>query len=143
MKDIGSIFPLYDYHIEKSKKPFCLSPRYKEQILYSLCREALYVIAENYMNCNKRVLLPSYTCQTVIDPFIQLGWDISFYPIEKDLKINKKSLLDISYNIKPDIIVAHPFYGMDLDEEEQETINTIKDKGSIIIIDNTQCIFSE
>ena len=143
MKDIGSIFPIYDYHIDKANSSYCLSPKYDKQVLYSLCREALYDIAVLYNSTSKRVLMPAYTCQTVIDPFQQLGWEIFYYPIEKDLRIDIQSLLELSNQIIPDIVLAHPYYGMDFNSDEQAALKQIKEKGSIIVVDNTQCIFSD
>lgn len=142
MKDIGSIFPLYGKDLGQTETSICLPNRYDNQVLYSLCREALYDIAKCISDGKKRVLLPAYTCQTVIDPFQQLGWEISYYPIERDLRIDIKSLLGLANQIKPDICLAHPYYGMDFNLEEQTALKQIKDNGSIIIVDNTQCIFS-
>lgn len=143
MKDIGSIFPIYDDHIDKANSSYCLSPKYDKQVLYSLCREALYDIAVSYNSTSKRVLMPAYTCQTVIDPFQQLGWEIVYYPIENNLQIDIQSLLGLSNQINPVIVIAHPYYGMDFNSDEQNALKQIKDNGSIIIIDNTQCIFSD
>jgi dTDP-4-amino-4,6-dideoxygalactose transaminase len=143
MQDIGSIFPLYDRNIEESKFPFKMPPKYDKQVLYSLCREALFVIASAYLGKTKRVLLPAYTCQTVIDPFKQLGWSIFFYPIDKNLKIDTQALLAISNRIIPDIVIAHPYYGMEFDSAECYAIKQLKENGAIIVVDNTQCIFSK
>ena len=142
MKDIGSIFPIYDYHIDKANSSYCLSPKYDKQVLYSLCREALYDIAVSYNSTSKRVLMPAYTCQTVIDPFQQLGWHIYYYPIENNLLIDIQSLLRLSNQVNPVIVIAHPYYGMDFNSDEQAALKQIKERGSIIVVDNTQCIFS-
>lgn len=143
MKDIGSIFPIYDEQLEFAQKPFCLHSSYDRQLLYSLCREALYDIAAKHSQCSKKVLLPAYTCQTVIDPFQQLGWNITFYPINKDLTIDTQALLTIANQRKPDIVLAHPYYGMDFNAVEKDALKSLKESGAIIIVDNTQCIFSE
>lgn len=143
MKDIGSIFPIYSKDLDQGNSSICLSKKIDNQILYSLCRETLYDIAKCNSSGTKRVLLPAYTCQTVIDPFQQLGWNISYYSIGRDLRIDINSLLDLTNQIKPDIVLAHPYYGMDFDDSEQNALKQVKDKGVIIIIDNTQCIFSD
>ena len=143
MKDIGSIFPIYDEQLEFAQKTFCLPSFYDRQKLYSLCREALFDIATIYGEGSKKVLLPAYTCQTVIDPFQQLGWDITYYPINKDLIIDTQALLAIVNKTNPDIVLAHPYYGMDFNDIEKDALQTIKAAGAIIIVDNTQCIFSE
>lgn len=143
MKDIGSIFPLYDEQLEFAKKPFCLPLICDMQKLYSLCREALFDIAGIHGQNSRKVLLPAYTCQTVIDPFQQLGWDITYYPINKDLIIDTQVLSTIANQIHPDVVLAHPYFGMDFNVIEKEALQTIKASGTIIIVDNTQCIFSK
>lgn len=143
MKDIGSIFPIYDKQLEFAQKPFCLHSGYDRQILYSLCREALYDIAVIHGQGSKKVLLPAYTCQTVIDPFQELGWNISYYPINKNLTIDTQALLAIANQRKPDMVLAHPYYGMDFNVIEKDALKTLKESGAIVIVDNTQCIFSD
>ena len=143
MKDIGSIFPLYDEQLEFAQKQFCLPSFCNRQKLYSLCREALYDIAGIHGNGSMKVLLPAYTCQTVIDPFKQRGWDITYYPIKKDLIIDTQTLLTIASQICPDVVLVHPYYGMDFIAVEKDALKSLKRSGAIIIVDNTQCIFSE
>ena len=143
MKDIGSIFPIYDEQLEYAQKLFFLQSSYDRQILYSLCREALYDIAVIHGQGSKNVLLPAYTCQTVIDPFQQLGWLITYYPVNKDLTIDTQALLTIANQSKPDVFLAHPYYGMDFNALEKDALQTIKKSGAIVIVDNTQCIFSD
>ena len=52
-------------------------------------------------------------------------------------------MLELSNQINPDIVLAHPYYGMDFGSDEQNALKQIKDNGSIIVVDNTQCIFSD
>lgn len=142
MKDIGSIFPLYDYHILGSGSGKAPIPQSEQSKLYSLCREALFDIARRHKDSCKRVLLPAYTCQTVIEPFLQLGCEVCFYSICKNLRIDSQSILDATNRFNPDIVVAHPYYGMDFDDGETDVLRQIKAKGCSLIVDITQCIFS-
>ena len=71
MKEIGSIFPLYDKCKESGAHNNVLSGRK----LFSFCREAIYLIAKKEMANGKKVMLPKYTCDTVIAPFDELGYD--------------------------------------------------------------------
>lgn len=138
-EDIGSI---YDVSIEEMLKDKDSSFHIDNHLLFSLCREALYSIASSKAHCNK-VLLPAYTCDTVIAPFRQLGWECYYYGVNKDLRIDIKSFILEYNNIKPSIIVVHPYYGMDLTQEEIDILRQAKDDGAEIIVDITQCIFSE
>ena len=94
-----------------------LSPR--GEGLLSFCREAIYLIANNEMVNGKKVMLPKYTCDTVVAPFQQLGYDYQFYPVCKDL-----------------------YFGMDLTKQELDMLEEMHEGGCEIILDLTQCLFS-
>lgn len=139
-KEIGSIFPLSDVIIGQAESEHF---QYDGQrIYYSLCREALCDIAHALETSEKRVLIPAYTCQTVITPFEEAGWQCEYYPVKKNLRINLQDLTNAIAKIKPTVLVVHPYYGMELSEEEIAVLNGIKEKGITIVLDLTQCLFS-
>ena len=139
-KEIGSIFPLSDEVICQAETNQGRLP--KDRIYYSLCREALYEIAIAYGKSGGKVLIPAYTCQTVITPFEEAGWECRFYPIRKDLRIDLLGLADAVTQYRPDLMVVHPYYGMDFNEEETDVLSGIKGQGVDVVLDLTQCIFS-
>ena len=139
-KEIGSIFTLDNRSLSAAEQGEDLLSEDINQ--YSLCREALYDIAINLTESNKNVLIPAYTCQTVITPFEEAGWTCFFYNVSKDLRIDIKDLKDKVRLIKPSLVVVHPYFGMDLDQREVEVLNNLHNIGIRIIIDLTQCIFS-
>ena len=139
MKDIGSIFPIYKENLTIEQREL----QHTGKILYSLCREALLDVARSLSSTNKVVLLPAYTCDTVYIPFKQEGWKCIYYSINKNLRINIPSLKEQFENCHPALIIAHPYYGTELSPEEVETLKELKNSGSRILIDNTQCIFSD
>lgn len=141
MKEIGSIFPLSETDLNEQMVDTPVSE--KEGVyLYSLCREALYDIAVSFQTSNKKALLPAYTCQTVISPFTQAGWTCHFYSIKKNLRIDNDNLIASVEKLKPSLLLVHPYYGMDLCENEIETLETACRFGVKIIHDVTQCLFS-
>lgn len=139
-KEIGSIFPLSDSDLRQAKASLLELP--EERLYYSLCREALYDIAKSLMVSNGTVLIPAYTCQTVITPFEEAGWRCEYYSIHKNLRINTESLIDSENKYNPSIIVVHPYYGMDFSDAEVSTLTKLKEEGIEIVLDLTQCIFS-
>lgn len=139
-KEIGSIYPLQDEVLKQAET--IQMPFDYDRLYYSLCREALYDIAKALVESNKVVLLPAYTCQTVITPFKEVGWRCEFFSISRDLRINAQSLLDAFEKHHPSVLVVHPYFGMDLNDEEIALLNDIKLKGIHIIVDLTQCLFS-
>ena len=138
MKEIGSIFPLYDKCQESGAHNNVLSGRK----LLSFCREAIYLIAKKEMANGKKVMLPKYTCDTVIAPFDELGYDYQFYPVCKDLTIDIPKAKEIFAVHHPNLMVVHPYFGMDLTKQEQNMLEEMHEGGCEIILDLTQCLFS-
>lgn len=139
-KEIGSIFPLSNEMIDWAETDQQRLPN--DRVYYSLCREALYDIAIAYGKSGGKVLIPAYTCQTVITPFEEAGWNCRFYPIKKDLRIDLRGLVESVAQYRPELLVVHPYYGMDFNEEEIVVLSKIKGQGVAVILDLTQCIFS-
>lgn len=138
MKEIGSIFPLYDKCQESGTHNNVLSGRK----LFSFCREAIYLVAKKEMSNGKKAMLPKYTCDTVIAPFQELGYDYQFYPVCNDLTIDIPKAKEIFSAHHPNLIVVHPYFGMDLTKQEQDMLEEMHEDGCEIILDLTQCLFS-
>lgn len=141
MKDIGSIFPLYDSDLMDNQSEL-IDDLKDGKILLSLCREAIYAIARSLDSSEKIVLLPAYTCDTVITPFKELGWKCVYYPVDLQLRIDVNTTLDLYNHSQAALILVHPYYGKDLNDEEIVLLETIHEKGCKIAVDLTQCIFS-
>lgn len=142
MKDIGSIFPLYEDDLHRYSQCCAKETENHSIINYSLCREAIYAIAKAYGDSNRVALLPAYTCQTVIDPFIQQGWTCHFYNITKNLRIDIESLIKSYENHHPSLVIAHPYLGMELNKKELNALSVIKQNGSVLVEDLTQCMLT-
>lgn len=139
--DIGSIFPLYDSDLDG----LCNNAEEDSQngkILYSLCREALFSMASSIETSEKVVLLPAYTCDTVITPFKELGWRCLYYNVNLQLRIDTQSVLDLHDRYHATLVVVHPYYGKDLNEEEIAVLDRIHKQGCRVAVDLTQCLFS-
>ncbi len=108
----------------------------------SFCREAIYLIASHELSHGKKAMLPKYTCDTVVAPFQQLGYDYQFYPVSKDLTIDIPKAKEIFSAHHPNIIVVHPYFGMDLTKQELDMLEEMHEGGCEIILDLTQCLFS-
>lgn len=143
MKDIGSIYPIYTLDVPEGSSgplPFDHEPNVR---YFSLCREALSAIARSLNKKQGKVLIPAYTCQTVITPFQELGWECRYYGITEDLRIDEESLKSLFAEVHPDVVVVHPYYGRDLNEDELAALYVLKDSRCVFIADLTQCLFSK
>ena len=139
-KEIGSIFPLSDAVLTRAELK--KSSFKGDRLFYSLCREALFDIAKAMRGTGDTVLIPAYTCQTVITPFEEAGWHCEYYPISRSLRIDERKILELIGKHHPSLIIVHPYFGMDLDKNEYSLLTNIKNKGINIVVDLTQCLFS-
>lgn len=141
MKEIGSFFPIYQCRDSVTSLPDVVPDR--QVRYYSLCREALLDIARHYKTDNKRVIAPAYTCRSVIDPFVQEGWECRYYDVSTDLRIKPESIVPLSESFKPGVCIAHPYFGADLTEDELQALEQVgKQTGCLMVEDTTQGIFS-
>lgn len=138
-KEIGSIFPLSNQAICEAEAEEMHLP--DDKVYYSLCREALSDIAVSLSSSNRKVLIPAYTCQTVITPFKEAGWECIFFPVKKDLRIDIPGFLETVSLHNPSAIVIHPYFGMELNAEEESALQ-IASQDATIVLDLTQCLFS-
>lgn len=134
--DIGSIFPIYTDSLPDIKNSHIDSGR----LNFSLGREAILITALLNKK-NKTVMIPAYTCHTCIEPYLQEGFEVYYYGINKDLTINSGSFLKILEEKTPGIVFVSPYYGIDFSENELKLIEKASRQGVYIVMDLTQNIF--
>ncbi|MBR1762681.1 MAG: DegT/DnrJ/EryC1/StrS aminotransferase family protein [Eubacterium sp.] len=105
-------------------------------------RNAIKALCEGIgINC-KRVLLPIYTCSTVIQPFVDAGWEIKYYGILNDLSIDVGSLEKVYYEFSPSIVFVQSYFGFNTTNKNINLFLKLKNDGAIIVEDITQSLFS-
>lgn len=142
MRDIGSIFPLSTVDLCLEKALVTTDSESEHRIYYSLCREALFAVAEKYSDTEKVALIPAYTCQTVVEPFAQLDWKIYYYNITRNLRIDTDYLEQLVKRVRPTIVIVHPYHGMELNRIELSVLWKIKQTGCVLLEDITQCLYT-
>ncbi|TYS59862.1 hypothetical protein FZC74_06820 [Sutcliffiella horikoshii] len=140
MKEIGSEFWLEDNSIKNnvsdhnsffnigSDKQFLLSGR-----------TAIDYVLKDILKNNKvnTVYFPSYCCQSMLQPFIDLGINIIFYHVcfEKGLKFN------INVNQECDLFFAMNYFGFTKGRMDKY-IEIFKQRNIIVIEDSTHSLLS-
>ena len=148
--EIGSFFELADNEIETGGGNFvnwiqkiCDG---KEMGLWNSGRAAIEAaiidIEKRYPEISKTCLLPSYTCRTVVIPFIRHDWKLFFYDIDEKLSVNAETLASKVEAVQPSVLLAHTYYGTDTLADVRKLITKFqKEKKLIFIEDMTQSMF--
>lgn len=137
--EIGSEFWLDKNEVYEMDKgiPYWLE-KYGNVVLSSSGRGAIS-LALNQINPKvKKVMLPSYTCESVITPFEKAGYELFYYDLDKhfrpkDIKIE---------NIDVGVFLHMGYFGFNTNEKLIDVISVLKSKSVIIIEDVTHTLFS-
>lgn len=143
MKEIGSSFWLS--HGDKNRSTIdcqVFNTDYEDCVFTSSGRGAMsLILSESETEC-KRVLLPSFTCESVIEPFIKHGYEVFYYSVDRRLNINKETFLDEVGASDPSVVLIHSYYGFDTASEVRETVKDLRARGITVIEDITQTLYS-
>ena len=115
---------------------------YSDHVYTSTGRSAISLILTELENEEKRVLLPYFTCESVIEPFLKQGYNLFFYHINNDSTITRDRFLEDLKTADPTVVLIHNYFGFDTISEIRDIISTIREKGTIVIEDLTQSLYS-
>lgn len=142
LSEIGSNF--WEYSLNKSKRECLLWWEKNEynRVYFKSGRNAIKALCKILYEKKKSVLIPAYTCETVIQPFIDEGWEVDYYFLNDDLSLNLSDLQEKCNRIKPSVVYCHSYFGFDTINEDARGISLLKEQGIVIVEDITQSLFS-
>ena len=125
IKAIGGYFELADKDCESAGMPV-------DGVALNTCRNALeYIILQ--LQDAKRIFVPYYTCEAVIEPLKRLPIEYVFYHINEQLEIADELSLG-----EGDYLIANNYFGIK-DAYIAELADKYADK---LIVDNAQAFFA-
>lgn len=125
VKAIGGYFGLADADCECGSLPV-------DGIALNTCRNALeYIILQ--LPDAKRIYVPYYTCEAVIEPLKRLPIEYEFYHINEQLEIAEELVLG-----KGDYLIANNYFGI----KDAYIAELAKEYGDKLIVDNAQALFA-
>ena len=105
-------------------------------------RGAILLAIAHMKQQRKVALLPSFTCSSVILPFVENGYQVDYYDIEKDLTISKERFLEKAEKMQPSVILVQNYYGFDTLTPMKEVFGNLQKQGVVIIEDVTHSLYS-
>ncbi len=123
-------------------------PEYMERIvpsseltLLSTCRSAISIVLDR-IPMGRRALVPSFTCHSVVEPFVKAGYDVRPYPLKENLEIDICGLSELVDCFRPDVILIHGYFGFDTVGNASAYLELCRNRGIVVIEDRTQTMFS-
>lgn len=138
--EIGSEFWLENMSEENFFKgiPNWLT-KFGETILTSSGRGAISLILQQIIPHNKTVLMPAYSCDSVILPFMEQGYTCYFYEVDEKLSPiieNIELFKDVG------VFLHMGYYGFQTNSNILSVLQYFKQKSTFIIEDVTHTLFS-
>lgn len=137
MKYIGGEIEYEDNNLAIQKKiNYNIKSNYN---LYSTGRTALKYIL-SFLKPTHPILLPSYMCVSICQPFNELGIPFQFYRIKKDLSIDIEFLLNMLNQKKYSALLFINYFGSTQNHNQLRTIKKLYNK-LVFIEDCTHSTF--
>lgn len=105
-------------------------------------RNALKALC-NIMGEKKKVLLPAFTCSTVVEPFYENGFEAAYYDINEDFTVDGNSLTHKIEQEQPNLILVHSYWGFHTCGNVDKILQEFRSSGGVLVEDLTQSLFSE
>lgn len=139
-REIGSNFWIENVSNQReSIDTTVFNTEYSDSVYTSSGRDAIRLVLHDINLVSKKALLPEFTCDSVLQPFVDSGYEIAFYPIHKDLSIDEEKFAKIIKSFSPNIIYIHNYFGFNTSGNIYESIH----KQSIVLIEDiTQALYS-
>lgn len=149
LKEIGSNFwihPNENLKIEKEITPEIFGVKGADYVWLSTGRSGIEIAVENieknHPNISKIAIVPPFTCETVITPFIKAGYKIIPYEINLDLSVNINDVYSLLKKTGASILIMHRYFGFETIHGNFEYFSKFRSEGGFIIEDRTQCLYS-
>lgn len=129
MREIGSHFHILKSQLESlsadaSRTP-SIEPPVDDKRYLSTGRQAIRFCLQDMAVSRKQALLPGYTCHSVIQPFVQEGFKISFYPVDKKMETSISAINKLCRTHRADLVLFHPYFGFDTIHEDAPLLDGV------------------
>lgn len=91
---------------------------------------------------SRNVVVPAFTCNSVYEPFLKAGYNVSTYPVKKDLMCCGEEIVNAVFRSNAGIVLIHRLFGFDTITDLPECMKRLRQHGIIVIEDCTQSLYS-
>lgn len=102
----------------------------------------LDTIEERNPSLTKIALIPSFTCHTVIKPFLERGYQLYTYHVDIHLTSSYQDILSATKKSKAGIVLIHRYFGFNTIQDINSITSELKNMGTVLIEDCTQTMYS-
>lgn len=139
VKKGGGMAALHLAQVDKYGKPQCCFTASGREAI----ELALISLERERPDISKRCLLPAYMCDCVFLPFAHRGWELVFYPVDRELETAGEEIFRLALEHDPGLIFIHPYYGADTCAGLRRQLAALRRRGVLVMEDVTQSYYLE
>lgn len=139
IKEDGDTAALHLAQVEKYGKAHCCFTASGREAI----ELALISLEREKPDLPKRCLMPAYMCDSVFLPFLNRGWELVFYTVDRGLLSYGEELFRLALETDPGMILIHPYYGTDTCKEMRVPLKALRRSGIYVMEDVTQSYYLE
>ncbi|MBR8759077.1 hypothetical protein [Porphyromonas levii] len=103
---------------------------------------ALSNIISEYPTQRRKVMLPPYTCESVVTPFKRRTFSVSRYSLTDNLLVSAKEIIQQLEEQQPSILLFHSYFGFDTISDVDKLVLYCHEHNIATIEDCTHSVFS-
>lgn len=135
MKEIGSEFSAE--LLKQAHTDLCWIPKHSDIVMTFSGRTAIETALRNIPQ-KKKALLPAWCCSSIVEPFLNQGMKVSFYPVE----IAEEGVqIELQIPEDCDVVLLCRYFGF-VTEYPKDRIIDFQKRGGIVIEDITHSLLS-
>jgi hypothetical protein len=85
----------------------------------------------------RTLLLPGFLCESMIAPFLDREWRISYYDVDEDLQPNLASAVIAPEHLAHTVVVAAAYFGRRLSTRSVRALDVLSTGGACVVEDRT------
>lgn len=147
LREIGSNFWLLPEDVENSNKdnPESLSAWQGavDSVWLSTCRSAIKLLLSQCGVESRVALVPAYTCETVIAPFVERGYQLEYYEVNQELMTPGREIIRLLEKTGASLFLFHHYFGFKTISDIGSVIEYAKTHDIVTVEDCTQSMYSD
>lgn len=102
---------------------------------------AIKTIEERNPQLKRTAVLPPFTCHTVIEPFLNNGYEVVHYPVNEKLETTDELILQCALDHDASVVLFHRYYGFHTVNNADKLCDELRKRNKFSIEDCTQCLY--
>lgn len=115
----------------------------KRMFFFDSGRSAIRYLLDLLKDKIKSVMLPQYVCESVLIPFVEKQYQITYYPVDTKLQLIRDDFEQLLQAQNPQLVLVQSYFGFDTLNKDRTFLKELSRKGIIVVEDITHILLSD